>query len=96
MGLKRWWFRYRRPRFVSARAPLAAIGDSLGRIRDGLAAVPEGKRGVFAVATDWKFGFVPVIHAGVAVKVAGGWQVYGEGFMSAAEKGVRFDVAWTW
>ncbi len=72
------------------------IKDSLKNVRDGLAQVPEGKSGALVIATDWKWGFVPTFRAGTAFRVAGGWEVRGDGFISKASKGASVRAVKMW
>ena len=71
------------------------IKDSLKRVRDQLAHVPEGKTGALVIAVDWK-GVVPTLRTGIAHRTANGWEIHGEGFISKAEKGASVRAVKTW
>lgn len=72
------------------------IKDSVKRVRDQLAQVPEGKKGALVIATEWKWGFVPTIRAGMAHRTVNGWEVHGEAFISKAEKGASIKAVKSW
>lgn len=72
------------------------IKDSLQRVRDGLAQVPEGKTGALVIAVDWKAGIVPTFRTALAHRTANGWEIHGEAFISKAEKGASVRAVKTW
>ena len=72
------------------------IKDSIQRVREQLAQVPEGKRGALVIATDWKWGLVPTVRAGVAHRTANGWEISGEAFISKVDKGASVRAVKTW
>lgn len=71
------------------------IQDSLKRVRDQLAQVPEGKTGALVVAVDWK-GMVPTFRTGFAQRTVSGWEIHGEAFISKASKGASVRAVKTW
>lgn len=71
------------------------IKDSLKRVRDQLAQVPEGKTGALVVAVDWK-GLMPTLRTGIAHRTVNGWEIHGEAFISKAEKGASVRAVKTW
>lgn len=72
------------------------IKDSLKRVREQLAQVPEGKKGALVVAVDYKFGFLPTARVGYATRLTNGWEIHGEAFISKAEKGASIRAVKTW
>jgi hypothetical protein len=71
------------------------IKDSLQRVKEQLAQVPEGKTGALVIALDMK-GFVPTLRTGIAHRTASGWEIHGEAFISRAEKGAHIRAVKTW
>lgn len=72
------------------------IKDSLTRVREQLAQVPEGKTGALVIAVDYKFGFIPTARVGYANRLKNGWEIHGEAFISKAEKGASVRAVKTW
>lgn len=72
------------------------IKDSVKRVREQLAQIPDGKKAVMVSALEYKFGFVPTWRTGLAYRTPSGWEVHGEAFLSKAEKGARITVVRTW
>lgn len=72
------------------------IKDSLKRVREQLAQVPEGKTGALVIAVDYKFGVVPTFKTGFAHRTKSGWEIHGEAFISKAEKGASVRAVKTW
>lgn len=72
------------------------IKDSSDRIKKRLEQIPEGKTGALAVAVEWKFGVVPTLRTGLAHRIADGWAIAGDGFISKADKGASIWVAGSW
>lgn len=72
------------------------IKDSIKRVKEQLAQIPEGKTKALVVAVDWKFGVVPTARFGYAAKLNNGWEIHGEGFMSKTEKGASVRAVKTW
>jgi hypothetical protein len=84
------------PRLLDNPAPESTvITDSLKRVRDQLAQVPEGKTGALVIAVDMK-SFVPTIRTGIALRTVNGWEIHGEAFLSKAEKGASVVAVKTW
>lgn len=71
------------------------IKDSVKKVREQLAQVPEGKTGALVIAVDWK-GLVPTMRTGIAHRTASGWEIHGEAFISKAEKGASIRAIKTW
>lgn len=71
------------------------IKDSLDRVREQLAQVPEGKTGALVVAVDWK-GLMPTMRTGFAHRTINGWVIHGEAFISKAERGASVRAVKTW
>lgn len=72
------------------------IKDSVKKVRDALAQVPEGKTGALVISTEWKWGFAPVVRAGLAHRMVNGWEIAGDAFISKADKGVSVRAVRTW
>lgn len=72
------------------------IKDSHKSIREKLAQIPEGKTGTLVIATDWKWGFVPTVRAGLAHRTANGWEIAGDAFISKADKGASIKAVKSW
>lgn len=83
------------PRLLDDPPDSTLIKDSTKRIRDQLAHVPEGKTAAWVTAIDWKFGVVPVVRSGIAARIGKNWEIHGEGFLSAVDKGVSARILWT-
>jgi hypothetical protein len=72
------------------------LKDNLKSVKAQMEQIPEGKTGALVIATDWKWGVVPTLKTGVAVRVGKGWEIHGEGFINKADKGATVRVVKTW
>lgn len=72
------------------------IKDSLKRVKDQLAQIPEGKTAALVIAVDYKWGFVPTAKVGYANRLPNGWEIHGEAFLSTAGKGASVRAVKTW
>jgi hypothetical protein len=72
------------------------IKDSLKRVKEQLAQVPEGKTGALVIAVDMKGFVIPTFRTGVAFRTASGWEIHGEAFLSKVDKGASVRAVKTW
>lgn len=72
------------------------IKDSVKRVKEQLAQIPEGKTGALVIAVDYKFGFVPTMRTGLAHRTKNGWEIHGEAFISKVDKGASVRAVKTW
>lgn len=83
-------------RLLDAQSSDSLIKDSLKRVKDQLAQIPEGKTAALVIAVDYKWGFVPTAKVGYANRLPNGWEIHGEAFLSKAEKGASVRAVKTW
>lgn len=72
------------------------IKDSLKRVKEQLAQIPDGKTGALVIAVDWKAGVLPTFRSGVAIRSPFGWEIHGEAFLSKVDKGASVRAVKTW
>lgn len=72
------------------------LNDNLERLKERLAVVPAGKKGVFVTALDWKLGMPVTLRTGTAFRVGDDWQIAGDAEFSKLSKRATFYVAKEW